>query len=43
VRISNGTELCAVVSTQSARRLALKQGDRVWAVFNAFAVVLHVE
>jgi molybdate transport system regulatory protein len=43
VRISDGTELCAVVSTQSARRLALKQGDRVWAVFNAFAVVLHVE
>lgn len=43
VRIADGTELCAVVSTESGRRLALKRGDRVWAVFNAFAVVLHAD
>jgi molybdate transport system regulatory protein len=43
VRIADGTELCAVISTESGRRLGLKRGDRVWAVFNAFAVVLHVE
>jgi molybdate transport system regulatory protein len=43
VRIGDGTELCALVSTQSGRRLALKQRDRVWAVFNAFSVVLHLE
>jgi len=43
VRTSDGTELCAVASTQSSRRLAVDIGDRVWAVFNAFAVVLHVD
>jgi molybdate transport system regulatory protein len=43
VRIADGSELCAVVSSQSGRRLALQRGDRVWAVFNAFAVVLHAD
>ena len=43
VRIPDGTALCAVVSTESVRCLALDPGDRVWAVFNCFAVVLHVE
>jgi molybdate transport system regulatory protein len=43
VRIADGTELCALVSTQGSRRLALDHGDRVWAVFNAFSVVLHLD
>ncbi|MEE4607949.1 MAG: TOBE domain-containing protein [Desulfobacteraceae bacterium] len=43
VGIADGTELCAVISSESGRRLALKRGDRVWAVFNAFAVVLHAD
>ncbi|HDI60962.1 MAG TPA: transporter [Desulfobacteraceae bacterium] len=43
VRIADGTELCALVSTESGRRPALKRGDRVWAVFNAFAVVLQAD
>jgi molybdate transport system regulatory protein len=43
VGIADGTELCAVVSTESGRRLGLKRGDRVWVVFNAFAVVLHAD
>ena len=43
VRISDGTELCAVISTESSRSLSLNMGDRVWALFNCFAVVLHVE
>ncbi|MBU2547120.1 MAG: TOBE domain-containing protein [Proteobacteria bacterium] len=43
IRISDGTELCALVSTQSSRRLSLETGDRVWALFNCFAVVLHVD
>ncbi len=43
IRTADGTELCAVASTQSSRRLAVHKGDRVWAVFNAFAVVLHVD
>jgi len=40
VRISDGTELCAVVSTAGSRHLNLNEGDRVWALFNCFAVVL---
>ena len=43
VRISDGTELCAVISTESSRRLAFNKGDRVWALFNCFSVVLHVD
>jgi len=43
VRISDGTELCALISTESGRNLPFDRGDRVWAVFNCFAVVLHVD
>jgi molybdate transport system regulatory protein len=43
VRIPDGTTLCAVVSTHSTRHLGLDPGDRVWMVFNCFAVVLHAE
>lgn len=43
VRIDDGTELCAVVSSESRRRLALRVGDRVCALFTCFAVVLHVD
>ena len=43
VRISDGTELCAIVSTESSRRFAHKPGDRVWALFSCFAVVLHAD
>ncbi|MDO9263912.1 MAG: TOBE domain-containing protein, partial [Desulfosalsimonadaceae bacterium] len=43
VRISDGTELCSIVSTESIRHLKLKEGDKVWALFNCFSVVLHVD
>lgn len=43
VRIPDGTELCAVVSTKGARHLNLNEGDQIWAFFNSFAVVLHVD
>jgi molybdate transport system regulatory protein len=43
VRISDGTELCSILSTESSRHLKLKDGDRVWALFNCFSVVLHAE
>ena len=43
VRITDGTELCALVSTRGGRRLALDIGQRVWAVFNCFAVVLRAD
>jgi molybdate transport system regulatory protein len=43
VTIADGTELCAVMATESGRRLGLKTKDAVWAVFNCFAVVLRVD
>ncbi|RJP77079.1 MAG: transporter [Desulfobacteraceae bacterium] len=43
IRIEDGTALCAIVSAESAGRLALDPGDRVWALFNCFAVVLHID
>ncbi len=43
VRIADGTELCAVASTESGRRLGLEEGGRAWAVFSCFSVVLQVD
>jgi molybdate transport system regulatory protein len=43
VSIPDGTELCSVVSTENARMMGFKEDDRVWAIFNSFAVVLHVD
>jgi molybdate transport system regulatory protein len=43
VRISDGTELCAVVTSESCRRLRLQKDDLVWAIFNSFSVVLHLD
>jgi molybdate transport system regulatory protein len=43
VRISDGTELCSIVSTENARLTGFKENDQVWAVFNSFAVVLHTD
>ena len=43
VRISDRIELCSVVSTESSSILDLKKGDPVWALFNCYSVVLHVD
>ena len=43
VRIADGSELCAVVSTPGSRRRVLETGEQVWAVFNDSAVVLHAD
>lgn len=43
VRISDGIVLCSVVTTESSQSLNLKEGDGVWALFNCFSVVLHVD
>ena len=44
IRIDDGTALCAVVATAGRRRdMGLRLGDRVWAVFNCFAVILHAD
>jgi molybdate transport system regulatory protein len=40
VRISDGTEICSIVTTESCRRLALGEGDTVWVLFNSASVVL---
>lgn len=40
VQISDGTEVCAIVTSESSRRLALKAGDNVWVLFNSFSVLL---
>jgi molybdate transport system regulatory protein len=43
VQIADGTELCSLVTSDTSRRLDLKAGDPVWAVFTSFAVVLHLD
>lgn len=43
VRISDGTELCSVVSTDNARERGFKINDHVWVIFNSFSVVLHTD
>jgi molybdate transport system regulatory protein len=43
VRISDRIELCSIVSTINGRRLRLIKGDTVWALFNCYSVVLHVD
>jgi molybdate transport system regulatory protein len=43
VGISDGTELCSIITEQSKKRLDIRVNDSVWAAFNSFAVVLHVD
>ncbi|MBA4395761.1 MAG: transporter [Desulfobacca sp.] len=43
VRIGDGTEICALVSSEIGSRLGLNEADPVWATFNSFSVVLHVD
>jgi molybdate transport system regulatory protein len=43
VRIHDGTELCSVVTEASRRKLDIRKNDKVWILFNSFAVVLHVD
>jgi len=43
VRITDGTELCSLVTSESSRRLDLKENDPVWAMFNSFSAVLHLD
>jgi molybdate transport system regulatory protein len=42
VRLHDGTEVCSLVTEKSRRKLDVKEGDDVWAMFNSFAVILHV-
>ncbi|MCB2145202.1 MAG: TOBE domain-containing protein [Deltaproteobacteria bacterium] len=40
VRLPDGSEVCSLVTSASARRLALVEGDDVCALFNAHSMVL---
>ena len=41
VRISDGTQVCAIVTREGLRRMAVAEGDAVWVMFSSFAVVLR--
>jgi molybdate transport system regulatory protein len=43
VRLSDGTELCAIVTEKSRRMLDIRTNEMLWATFNAFAVVIHAD
>ncbi len=43
IRISDGTSLCAVTTRETGSRLGIQENDTVWAIFNSFAVILHVD
>jgi molybdate transport system regulatory protein len=42
VRVQDGTEFCSLVTEESRRKLDVKKNDKVWVMFNSFAVILHV-
>jgi molybdate transport system regulatory protein len=43
VRLADGTELCALVTSDASRRLDFQVNDAVWAVFTSFAVILNLD
>jgi len=43
VQIADGMQLCSLVSSNISRRLDLQLNETVWALFNCFAVVLHLD
>lgn len=43
VQLADTTELCAVITEKSRRELGIRVKDRLWAFFDAFAVILHVD
>ena len=43
IRIPDGTSLCAITTSETDRRLGIRENDSVWAMFNSFAVILHVD
>jgi molybdate transport system regulatory protein len=43
VRLADGTELCSLVSSDISKSLNLQPRDPTWALFNCFAVVLHID
>ncbi len=43
VRISDGTELCSIVTTDNAHQMGFQENDQVWVIFNSYSVVLHTD
>lgn len=43
VQIQDGTELCSLVTEDGGRKLDVEEEDKVWVMFNSFAVILHVD
>lgn len=43
VHIRDGTQLCSLVTEESRRKLDINKNDKVWVMFNSFAVILHVD
>jgi molybdate transport system regulatory protein len=43
VRIADGTELCTVVTRESANRLGIGENEQIWVLFNAFSVILNID
>jgi molybdate transport system regulatory protein len=43
VRLPDGTELCAIITERTRKQVDIKMQDELWAFFDAFAVVLHVD
>ena len=43
LRLEDGTELCAIVGSGGSEPLGLQEGDRAWAFFSCYAVILHVD
>lgn len=43
ILLPDGTELCAIISEKTRKQLDIQKQDMLWAFFDAFAVVLHVD
>lgn len=43
IAVDDETEVCALITDESVRKLNLKVGDSIWAMFKAFSVVLSVD
>ncbi|KAB2891085.1 MAG: tyrosine-type recombinase/integrase [Desulfobulbaceae bacterium] len=42
-RLSDGTELCAIISEKNRYTMNITEGDALWMFFNGFSVVLHID
>jgi molybdate transport system regulatory protein len=43
VRLPDETELCAIITEKARKQFDIQMQDMLWAFFDAFAVVLHVD